>query len=613
MPIEGTSEHMGLEQAQMRAALPDIAQSTADSYSATVETNTHLKDVKISLEDQSKGITSLVSSFKKFFAWNKKHSAAMNAANALKDSISPPKDDKEGKKKPGKKEVDYSGVNLPKLALLAAGALGVVRGLFIGIAKTVRAWATLFVPNIVDSWDEFGKSIDNFVKDVKTSLGKTKTSLTNQWAKMMGGMSRFFAKQFAIVKTFFSVAEDGKIAKLMKGIARRFKGFTTMLSDVGDLLKSLWQNTIGRIISRVKSSGKLIMDIMSKFGKFGALVRVIGSIVGKLFVPLTVIMTAFDTINGIIEGYKKDGIWGAIEGGINALFKSIIFMPLDLLTDGVEWLLRQMGFDDEADMLKGFSWSKLWDDVVGEIFANIRKLVDSLFNIFAVATDPDKTWTDVLFAGLKYVKNWWDILFYPYKAALKWLMKKFVWSKSEAERKSDFQFTDLVWDLVKKGRDWLLKKIDKFWEDIKTTFGDAFKVLTDMLPSMETIKQIAWDNMPDYAKPFAPESMLPMSEKTAAIREKIAKVEKQLEEYNASDANITLNSTGENMRKVYTQTLEDLRKQLNSLLESATGGSGGGDIINITNNNNNTTGTSIGMLTGSGRPSPNPVGGWRVR
>ena len=99
MPIEGNSEHMGLEQAKMRAALPDIAQSTADSYSATVETNTHLKDVKISLEDQSKGITSLVSSFKEFFAWNKEHSAAMMAANALKDSVSPPEDGKDGKKR----------------------------------------------------------------------------------------------------------------------------------------------------------------------------------------------------------------------------------------------------------------------------------------------------------------------------------------------------------------------------------------------------------------------------------------------------------------------------------------------------------------------------------
>ena len=488
---------------------------------------------------------------------------------------------------------------------MAAGALGVVRGLFIGIAKTVRLWATLFVPNIVDSWDEFGKSIDNFVKDVKTSLGKTKTSFTNQWNKLMDGMTRFFANQFARVKTFFSVADDGKIAKLMKGIARRFKGFTTMLSDVGDLLKSLWQNTIGRIISRVKSSGKLIMDIMSKFGKFGALVRVIGRIVGRLFVPLTVIMTAFDTINGIIEGYKKDGIWGAIEGGINALFKSIIFMPLDLLTDGVEWLLRQMGFDDEADMLKGFSWSKLWDDVVGEIFANIRKLVDSLFNIFAVATDPDKTWTDVLFAGLKYVKNWWDILFYPYKAALKWLMKKFVWSKSEADRKDDFQFTDLVWDLVKKGGCWLLKRIEEFWEDIKKSFTDAFDKVKNMLPSVEDIKQSLYDMLPTWGKKAVDSSELPADEinkRSQVIRDKMAKITDTLENPPTKGARGGFN------KDYYTKQLEELNKDFHKLWGvDPTQTPAGGNVMNYNTNNYYSNGTSIstinGLLnTGSARP-----------
>ena len=280
MPIEGTSEHMGLEQAQMRAALPDIAQSTADSYSATVETNTHLKDVKISLEDQSKGITSLVSSFKKFFARNKEHSAAMKAANALKDGISTPKDDKGGKKKADKKEADYGGIDLSLASRLAAGALGVVGGLFVGIAKTVRAWATLFVPRIVESWDDFGKSIDNFVKDVKASLGKTRTRFANRWTIMIDDMSRFFTSQFARVKTFFSVAEDGKIAKLMTSINRRFKGFINMLEDVGDLLRSLWQNTVGKIISKIKSSGKLIKNIMFKFNRFariaGNIVRLVG-------------------------------------------------------------------------------------------------------------------------------------------------------------------------------------------------------------------------------------------------------------------------------------------------------------------------------------------------
>ena len=553
------------------------------------------------------------------------------AANALKDSVSPPKDDKAEKKKAEKKEVDYSGVDLSKLAMIAAGALGVVGGLFIGIAKTVRAWATLFVPNIVDSWDNFGKSIDtfvkdvkaslgktktafiesidNFVKDVKTSLGKTKTSFTNQWNKLMDGMTRFFANQFARVKTFFSVADDGKIAKLMTSINRRFKGFTNMLSDVGDMIKSLWQKSVGKIISKVQSTGKLIKNIMFKFNKFANIAGKIGRLVGKLFLPLTIVMTAFDTIQGAIDGFNKDGWWGAIEGGINALFTSLIFMPLDLLTDGVEWLLRKMGFDDEADILKGFSWTKLWNDVVGEMFANVRKLVDSLFNIFAVATDPDKTWTDLLFAGWEYVKDWWDILFYPVKGAIKWLMKKFVWSDEEAEKKDDFQFTDLVGDLIEKGADWIAKKIEKIWEDIKTSFTDAFDIIRNMIPSLEDIKQIAWDNTPALLKKAAPDWIKPMSVRTQGIRDEISEKEKELENF----VEPKRSSFGRvNRREKMTKELEELRKELAIMrggVDAAANGPAGGAVMNYnTTNNYNSNGTSV--TTGNGpnvRASPHPI------
>ena len=614
MPIEGSSGHMGYEQAQARSALPTIAQSTADTHSESVTTNVYLKDVKSELNIQGRAIIQLAVSFKKFFEWNKEHATALMNSRALEDAST---STSTGSNISNNSKIDPKAqgpglISLIKglrtLPAILAVAIGTIGGLIMGTIKLIKDWSRIFVPDIIAAFDDFKfkmkTSLDDFAKGMKDSFRAARNRFARKWTTMVDDMGRFFGSQFAKVKTFFSVADDGKMARLMTAINRRFKGFVDMLEDVRDLFKSLWQNTIGKIITKIKSGGTIIKNLMFKFNRFGRIVSSVAKLVGKLFLPLTVVMTAFDTIQGAIDGFEKDGWWGAIEGGITALFDSLIAMPLDLLLDGAEWIARKLGWNATADILGSFSFRKIFDDVIGEVFTQVRKLVDSLVNIFSIATDPEKTWWDVLFAGMEGIKNWYDLLFSPFNSILRWLMGKFVWDEAEAEKKNDFSFTDMVGDLVLKGGEWLGEKVLKVWEDIKTWFTNSLESVLEMLPTIKEIEGILVSKLPSW---MIPDRLKTKEMKAQDIREQIVKQENRIKRSIAGKNEYVGFWNEESGREESAAIIAKLNKQLKELSPPT--------VNVVTNNNDNSNhtqnianSTAVSYHPGMGLESnPNPV------
>jgi hypothetical protein len=194
-------------------------------------------------------------------------------------------------------------------------------------------------------------------------------------------------------------------------------------------------------------------------------------------------------------------------------------MPLDLLVDGAAWLAKKLGWTDTAKILKDFSFSEIFNTVIGKLFDQVKKLVDSVVNIFKIAKDPDKTWKDVLFAGLEGIKNWYDLIFLPIGLLLKWLMGKFVWDEAEAEKKHDFSFTDMVGDLVLKGGEWLGEKVLKVWDDIKAWFTNSLESVLKMLPTIKEIEATLISKLPSW---MLPDRLKTKEMKAQEIKEQIA-------------------------------------------------------------------------------------------
>lgn len=255
-----------------------------------------------------------------------------------------------------------------------------------------------------------------------------------------------------------------------------------------------------------------------------------GTVLGKIFLPITILMSAFDFITGFMSGYKEDGILGGLEGGLTKLFGNLIGMPLDLLKSAVGWIAGVFGFDGVKSALESFSFKDLIGDMISGIFDGVdgiftflkdlfdfsdlsifgvfQKLIDIVFlplnlainfvkGIFGFGDEEEPfslggfigetvtaviNWFKTLFSDpVAALGQLWDtitggydslfsLISWPIDAAINWIMGLFGWSDPDGEPFS-------LWGTIKSA-------LSSVWEWLAGLFtfdlGDAVK---DLLPS----------------------------------------------------------------------------------------------------------------------------------
>ena len=133
----------------------------------------------------------------------------------------------------------------------------------------------------------------------------------------------------------------------------------------------------------------VISSFTSFFSKTGGFLKMLG----KLFLPFTIVIAAFDTIKGIIDGVlgvsgdsvsgpagmvvkeppsKIKQLMGGIEGGLTGLVNSLVGMPLDFLKSAVGFVLGKFGFTGAEEALQSFKFTELFDSIIGAIFSPIE-------------------------------------------------------------------------------------------------------------------------------------------------------------------------------------------------------------------------------------------------
>ena len=108
-----------------------------------------------------------------------------------------------------------------------------------------------------------------------------------------------------------------------------------------------------------------------------------GSVLGKLFLPITIIMEAFNFVTGFMEGFKKDGIIGGIREGVKSVFNSLVAFPLDLLKSGVSWIAGKLGFTEVEKTLDEFSFKELFTDLFDKLFGVIDMSIGFIKNLIS--------------------------------------------------------------------------------------------------------------------------------------------------------------------------------------------------------------------------------------
>tara|TARA_Y100000114_G_scaffold14330_1_gene11671 strand:+ start:56 stop:2020 length:1965 start_codon:yes stop_codon:yes gene_type:complete len=288
---------------------------------------------------------------------------------------------------------------------IAAGIKGLAKGAANATKATggflSKALDTLFLPlGVVGSI--IGAFIGGFVKQIKNDFGPLFKTLGNMFRGLklrissviappfrllfgekgpFGAFFKFLGETVGKVKTSFTTAKDGLSKNLfIRGIAK-----------VGETIKGLAQGVFGifsNVIGRLREAGAIAknLPIIKTITQFAA---GFGAVLGKLFLPITIVIGAFDLITGFIDGWTEsegnniyskfvDGVGGAL----SKLIGNLIGIPLDLLKKGVAFILGKMGFENAEETLNSFSFTDIIKKIVKAPFTLISTIANKIVDIF---------------------------------------------------------------------------------------------------------------------------------------------------------------------------------------------------------------------------------------
>ena len=229
--------------------------------------------------------------------------------------------------------------------------------------------------------------------------------------------------------------------KIIDSVINFFDG---MYKTIRSIIDGDWETAKVLIGENIKGIGIAVAGFFAIFGgtimrgigsvlkmarTFGNIVGKIGKVFGKIFIPFTIAMGAFAAITGFIEGFKEGGILEGLKQGVISLFDMLVAAPLDLLKDGVSWVLGKMGFENASEALESFSFSELFTSMFDSIFGIVGSAVDwvkGVFSNFDIAGTMQALWEGLVGEG-----GLFDILFAPVDMAINWIMGMFAFETPE--------------------------------------------------------------------------------------------------------------------------------------------------------------------------------------
>jgi len=276
------------------------------------------------------------------------------------------------------------------------------------------------------------------------------------------------------VKNLFKIGDLKGFQKLalFEDLQKTFGSATRPILKIVDGLKSFGTST-KNVFSSIKTGLASMKGFMTGFKPIISFAKTVGTVLGKIFFPITIIMSIIDTVTGFNEGLDEGGLIGGIEGGLAGLINSIIGMPLDLLKSAVAFMLGMFGFDNAAGALKSFSFQDLIKQGIGAVF----DFGKALFNWFGqLFTDPVGALQTLWDAYTGAVNGFLGLITMPFDLAVNWLLGLFGWSDPETE----FSLLGAVNNAFNMAVKWVMD-LFSFGEEGATAAGITTKLIDILL------------------------------------------------------------------------------------------------------------------------------------
>ena len=347
-----------------------------------------LEDLRSIGRENEKNTESMLSIFKAMFIFDKEQAARLRdqgRENAQEDKPTGPstvtdiKSLKESKGIPG---VLAAAAALTALAAFARGTMFEDLIRLPGQLKGIKGMAT-FATGVskIGTLGLGAKFIDNATDSLK--LFKSNFILRLDELKL-AAKNKFASVKFPAFTGLAKYIDDldfVKFIKNSKGYAlavTSLKGIQSGISSVMGPMKSAFTSVFGSAggggpAGAGGGGGGAINKILSPL-------RAIGRVIGKLFLPITLVMGIFDGYTGFMEEYEKeqnfvDGIRGAVEGIVDGFIGGFIRLATGAIAAGLEFL----GLDALATVIDNFGI-----DVTDKFKTAVGGLVDFVTGIFTL-------------------------------------------------------------------------------------------------------------------------------------------------------------------------------------------------------------------------------------
>jgi len=324
---------------------------------------------------------------------------------------------------------------------LTSTSLGVVDDIILGAKNSVSGLKTFFSGFVGKLTPTSLGVVDDIILGAKNSATSVKSFFTG------------FKGAFTLTDTATDLLAP--VTKTISAVKAFFNPFTT-LSLLGSGAGAVGK-TAETAVDGAKAGVKSIQGIMATVKSFMSPLRLgmvaldagmplfqgiikfagtLGTVLGKIFLPITILMSAFDFVTGFMDGYKEDGILGGLEGGLSKAFANLIGMPLDLLKTAVGWIAGVFGFDGVKTSLESFSFATLITDMISGIFDGVKGVFTFLGDLF--------DFSDLTIFGIfgKLI----DIVFLPLNLAINFIKGLFGWGSDD--EKEPFSLSGLLFDTI---------------------------------------------------------------------------------------------------------------------------------------------------------------------
>ena len=278
----------------------------------------------------------------------------------------------------------------------------VIEKILIPLGPVIKAILEISVATIVAGFEGI-KKVMGFIQDfaengpkpeeykglpvlglgVTTTLGAISKSAKNA-DSTIGKIAKAFNTAF-----FGTAVPGGPAGATSGGVVNYIRSFFKPLKGIADGLKG-----VGALVTKLPVLGLVSNFFVGSAKAVGGVAKAASpflKLLGKLFLPLTIIIGVFDTIKGAISGFKEDDeaslgekILNAIQGGLTGLVNSIIGIPLDLVVSLINFVAKKFGFEDGL-IPEDMKPSKLIAKLIALPFDALKAAINFVKGIF---TDP---------------------------------------------------------------------------------------------------------------------------------------------------------------------------------------------------------------------------------